>query len=445
MRKQSNNKLVYVLGLGITGISCVNYCLKKGWQVVVMDSRDNPGNLQSFKKQFPQVQVVCGAFDENQLLNADLVIVSPGIDFNHPALNRAKTANIEVVGDVELFARECKTPLIAITGSNGKSTVCDCMGYILNAMGIKNIVAGNIGTPVLDLLQGEQPEVFVLELSSFQIEALFSLNASVATVLNVSPDHLDRHKTVENYAQIKRRIYSMSQCAVINLDDNLSYAASNITNSISFGVSDNANVVVRNEQDGFVIYEQNKRLLGETETALKGSHNGLNFAACIAILKAFGLEVTDAAIELIKNYTGLAHRCQRVETHDDIIWINDSKATNVGAAQAAIRGFSTTQKALYLIAGGDAKGGDIASLKPVIDATVTHTWVFGKDAALFTSVLSEDCCTQVVDLPKAVLEAKRVAKKDDVVLFSPACASLDMYPNYQARGEHFEALVREAV
>jgi UDP-N-acetylmuramoylalanine--D-glutamate ligase len=432
---------VIVLGLGLTGASCVNYCQRKGWPVLVMDSREHPPQLSEFKSAHPEVEVVCGGFDEQLLAKAGLIIISPGIDYAHPALEAAKRNQITIVGDIELFALENKVPVIAVTGSNGKSTVCDCLGTLFNNLGIETIVAGNIGTPVLDLLQQPQPQLYVLELSSFQIETTRNLRATVASVLNISADHLDRHGSLEKYAAIKRRLYTMADSAVINLDDSLTQDPSIPESCLSFGQNENADFQVRNEQGHFAVYHQQELLLSEVDCQLKGIHNGLNIAACLAIAKLFGVNVDEKLLDGLKGYAGLAHRCQRVASDDGIVWINDSKATNVGAARAAIQSFANHPGDLYLIAGGDAKGGDIASLAEDIEARVRYCWVYGKDAHLFVNSLPEYICQQVQDLDAAVQGVKKVAKPGDLVLFSPACASLDMYPNYKVRGEHFAQLV----
>jgi UDP-N-acetylmuramoylalanine--D-glutamate ligase len=444
MTHHHTKQFAIVLGLGLTGASCVRYCLKQGWQVLVMDSRENPSQLDAFQQSFPTVEIRCGEFDLTRLLKADLIIASPGVDINLPVLKSVMAQGIELVGDVELFAQNCSAKIIAITGSNGKSTVCDCLGWIAAELGIDAVVAGNIGTPVLDLLEQPTPEFYILELSSFQIESLKSLKAEAVSVLNISADHLDRHQTLDNYAAIKRRLYTMTKSAAVNLDDKLTIDEFLPEQQCSFGSNDRATIWVKTDDNGFTVFYKNTELLQEQDCLLKGSHNGLNFAACLSLLTLVGIEITSDVIKAIQTYSGLTHRCQRVETTDGIEWINDSKATNVGATVAAIGGFYKPDSQLYLIAGGDAKGADISELGKTIQQCIQHTWVFGKDAALFERCLPKNLCSVVDDLNAAVSDCKTVVRKGDTVLFSPACASLDMYDNYQLRGDHFMQLVREA-
>ncbi len=432
---------VIVLGLGLTGASCVNYCQRKGWPVLVMDSREQPPQLNEFKAKSPDVTIICGDFDAQKLAGAGLIIISPGIDFHHPSLELARHNHVPIVGDVELFSIDNQVPVIAVTGSNGKSTVCDCLGWMFNQLGVNTVVAGNIGTPVLDLLQYEKPELYVLELSSFQLETLHSLKAQVVSVLNISEDHLDRHGTMENYAAIKRRIYLMGKSAAINTDDALTHDDTIPLSRVSFGTEPSAEFSVTNDERGFAICRNNVHLLSETDCHVNGLHNGLNLAACLAIAHLFGIEINETVLTILKQYSGLEYRCQLVDSIDSIRWINDSKATNVGAAKAAIQSFSGQSKHLYLIAGGDAKGGNIAELKAEIEKHITYTWVYGKDAVLFLRELPQSSCLQVKDLTEAVSRVKEIAVAGDTVLFSPACASTDMYPNYKVRGEHFNQLV----
>jgi UDP-N-acetylmuramoylalanine--D-glutamate ligase len=432
---------VIVLGLGLTGASCVNYCQRKGWPVLVMDSREQPPQLNDFKASHVEIEVLCGDFDENKLATAGLIIISPGVDFGHPALAKAKATQVPIVGDIELFAQENRVPIIAVTGSNGKSTVCDCLGWMFNHLGIDTIVAGNIGTPVLDLLQQPKPDLYVLELSSFQIETTQSLNAKVVSVLNISEDHLDRHGNMDNYVSIKQKLYTMAQAAAVNLDDPVTHCSQIPEQRLTFGSHSDADFKVTQEQNKFSIYHQHQVLLSESECQIAGFHNGLNLAACLAMAKLYGLLINERLLDVLRQYSGLEYRCQQVPTNDGVRWINDSKATNVGAAKAAIYSFAGQGGHLYLIAGGDAKGGDISQLSDDIQRFVTFSWVYGKDAELFLNVLPKTICQRVSDLTEAVYLAKQMAKSGDTVLFSPACASLDMYPNYKVRGEHFNQLV----
>ncbi|WP_144393697.1 UDP-N-acetylmuramoyl-L-alanine--D-glutamate ligase [Pleionea sediminis] len=446
--KTTNAKIfnVAVLGLGMTGASCVRYGLRKGWKVSVFDSREDASYHSLFAEFDERVEIHRGEFESSRFENFDLLVASPGVDLSHPQLAKAiKDYELEVVGDIELFARECKTPIIAVTGSNGKSTVCDCLGWLLSKLNKRCIVAGNIGHPVLDLLDDNDVEIFVLELSSFQLETVKSLNAEVVCVLNISEDHLDRHKTLENYANIKRKLYQFSDSAAVNIDDSLTHDLSMPGNQLSFGASDTADFKVSQSNNGFIIERFGATLVNESDVQLKGFHNGLNIAACLAILELYGLTIDSSVIQALSDYSGLEHRCQIVASNDGVLWVNDSKATNVGASLSAINSFAKSAKNLYLIAGGDAKGADLSELGQYIESYVVRCYVFGKDADKILSTVSGDLCIKVSNLNTAVNQVKQVVKTGDCVLFSPACASLDMYENYIQRGEHFMQLVKEAV
>ncbi|MEE4246935.1 MAG: UDP-N-acetylmuramoyl-L-alanine--D-glutamate ligase [Kangiellaceae bacterium] len=436
----SNNSPVVVIGLGLTGTSCIRYCLSKGWPVIAMDTRTNPANLAQLQSDFNNVEFISGGLDQLVLENAGLIIVSPGVDLRLPEIQRAKRT-VSVVGDIELFAHEVKVPIVAITGSNGKSTVCDWLGYICQKSGVETKVAGNIGTPVLDLLSEPSPQLYILELSSFQLESLYSLNADVGCVLNISPDHLDRYDSYQDYVNTKLTIYSLSKIAVINSDESLTQDIKS-AHTITFGRGEQNDFRVVTDDSGFFITHRNKIIVREAEMNLTGIHNGLNAAACLAILHALAVDRSESVIQALKSYSGLSHRCQVVETNDNIIWINDSKGTNVGATITAIESIYQPNKNIYLIAGGDAKGADISQLSEIINKKIKYAWIFGKDSNLFESQL--DNCEVVADLPTAVHKASISATAGDTVLFSPACASLDMYKNYQARGNHFVDLLRGA-
>ncbi|MCO7223994.1 UDP-N-acetylmuramoyl-L-alanine--D-glutamate ligase [Pleionea sp. CnH1-48] len=433
---------VMIVGLGLTGMACARYCQRKQLPFLMLDTREKPPAALEFIETFGAEQLKLGGLDQTVISTAGLIVVSPGVDLNTPALIAAKEQGISIVGDIELFVDECSTPIVAITGSNGKSTVCDALGYALNRSGIKTLVAGNIGTPVLDLLLQPQPELYVFELSSFQLESTYSLKAKVAVVLNVSEDHLDRHHTVENYAAIKRRIYRNAEHAIYNIEDSATHPQDVSGQVTSVGLTEDSDWHVHSGVDGFEIQQKGKPFLSENDTLLKGAHNGYNFAVCIAVADALGISELKTFCLHLASYAGLEHRCQRVLTEDGIVWINDSKATNPGAAEAAIKSFRSQKHALYLIAGGDVKGADIDELAELIQKNVSQCWVFGKDAGLFSHLLPETLCRQVTNMEQAVTAAKEAANEGDYVLLSPACASIDMYKNYQQRGEHFVSLVQ---
>ncbi len=267
---ESQLNKIAVLGLGITGASFVRYCLKKGWQVEVFDSRTTPPTLNQFKAEFPSVSIQLGAFEKEAFQDFDLILSSPGIDLNQPELAAAiRDYQLEVLGDIELFATYCQQPIIAVTGSNGKSTVCDCLGWTLSQLGIHNVVAGNIGTPVLDLIDTEQAEVYVLELSSFQLELMNEFKAKVVAVLNISEDHLDRHQNLETYSAIKRRLYQWGDSAAVNLDDPLTHDSHIPVNQRTFGLSDTSDYKVIQTDSGYVVEKLGEYLVEEKHALLK--------------------------------------------------------------------------------------------------------------------------------------------------------------------------------
>lgn len=444
-RNESQLNNIAVLGLGITGASFVRYCLKNGWQVVVFDSRMTPPKLDEFKAEFPSVSIQLGAFKKDAFRDFDRILASPGIDLNQPELTAAiHEYELEVSGDIELFATHCQRPIIAVTGSNGKSTVCDCLGWTLNQLGIANVVAGNIGMPVLDLIDTDQPEVYVLELSSFQLELINEFTAKIVSVLNISEDHLDRHNNLDTYSSIKRRLYQWGDSAAVNLDDPLTHDSQIPANQRTFGLSDNSDYKVIQTDSGYVVEKLGEYLVEEKHALLKGLHNGLNFAACLAILDLYSIDINPQLIEHLHRYPGLPHRCQIIQSSDGLTWVNDSKATNVGAAVSAIKGFSKKPGNLFLIAGGDAKSADLSELGSAIEHYVHQCFVFGKDADTIKAASPLDRCHKVDNLNQAVQQVKALASSGDCILFSPACASLDMYDNYIRRGEHFIQLVEEA-
>lgn len=425
------NKKVVVLGLGLTGRSCVSFLLQQGANVVAMDSRDTIANDL-------QIPVILGKYDTDILCKAELVLLSPGIDPAHPAIQQARSAGVEVIGDVELFARVNDKPVIAITGSNGKSTVTSLVYEMIKASGKKVLMGGNIGLPVLELVE-QNADFVVLELSSFQLETVSHLKPVVATVLNITEDHIDRHGNVNAYQAAKQRIYVDAEYKIINRDDPLTFVDGQ-NDDLSFGHG--------HSQQGFVCDDATQSILlnGETyvqqsDCLLTGSHNMLNIAAAAACAKA--VNVSDAAIkEAAKSFGGLAHRFETVSHFKDVIWINDSKATNVGATIAAISSFNAQKSGkLVLIAGGDGKGADFEPLKAPLAEFVDLLITYGKDgdqiASLFANSLS------AINLKEAVEIANQHTLAGDVVLLSPACASLDMFTNYQHRGAIFSQAVKE--
>lgn len=428
-----------VIGLGKTGLSCVRYLLHKGLTIAVTDSRATPPELATLKKEFPTVPVYLGEISAEVLLQSEQVILSPGVSLEETPIKLAIEKGIPVMGDIELFCQEAKAPIIAISGSNGKSTVTTLVAEMTQAAGFKIGVGGNLGTPALELLQADVPDVYVLELSSFQLETTFSLNAHAAVVLNVSPDHMDRYPTIDDYAKAKKKIYSGNGLMVINQDDE--YIKSMIDDSrqiVSFSLTKPSgnNFGVIKENDTVWLCQGENKIIKQSELGIKGKHNVANALAAMALASSFNVPEL-VMVDTLSRFKGLPHRCQWVRTNNQVSWYNDSKATNVGACIASIEGLCDVGP-IILIAGGDSKNADLSSLIPVVKEHVKCVLLLGVDAKRIADVLGSEVAYEFVDdMAAAVARANEIATPGDLVLLAPACASLDMYDNYQQRGDVF--------
>ncbi|CBL44253.1 UDP-N-acetylmuramoylalanine-D-glutamate ligase [gamma proteobacterium HdN1] len=436
-----------VVGLGKTGLSCIRSLHAAGERVCVMDTRDEPPGLDQVLDQFPDVRLSLGGLDEDLLCGAEEIIVSPGISTATAPLQKAVARGIPVVGDIELFCREVKTPILAITGSNAKSTVTTLMGEMVKGSGRSVVVGGNIGVPVLDVLQEAQSAEFcVLELSSFQLETTYSLRAHVATILNISPDHLDRYPSMKEYTAAKHRIYRNARHTVANADDSATLPHPMFTehdwrfttrspSARTFGLQLN--------ESASWLGVANEALMPVSELRIKGRHNQANALAALAIGSAAGLEMQHM-LNTLREFRGLAHRCEWIRERDGVQWYNDSKGTNVGATVAAIDGIgSEISGKIVLVAGGDGKGADFVELQKPVEKYVKAAVLLGQDAAKMERVLAPHCTIKrVSSLQDAVGAAAELALAGDAVLLSPACASLDMFKNYEDRGNQFADLAR---
>jgi len=448
---------VLVLGLGDTGLSCARWLAARGAQVSVADSRAAPPHAARLSELLPQVRLHAGAFDDALLQATELLVVSPGVPLAEPTVARAIAAGIEVAGDVELFARairainteraaatDSRDPmrLIAITGSNGKSTVTAMCGDMCRMAGLSTCVAGNIGLPVLDaLLEIEQgyapaPQVWVLELSSFQLETTSSLDADAATVLNLSEDHMDRYPDMDAYAAAKARIFSGDGVQVVNRDDARSLAMARAgRHVVSFGLDRCP------KGENFGLCEDELCLGGDMLMPLSalpvaGLHNAANALAALALTRALALPM-EALLRGLLHFRGLPHRVEKVAEIDGVTWYDDSKGTNVGATEAALYGMGSRRAVVIL--GGDGKGQDFSPLKAAVAANARAVVLIGRDAPLIDAALA-GCGVDVhaaSGLPDAVNQAQRLAHPGDAVLLSPACASFDMFRNYTHRAEVF--------
>lgn len=435
-----------VVGLGKTGLSCVRFLRSRGYAVAVNDTRDNPPGLAELQRDFPEVEYRLGGLDETLLRQAREIIASPGISIDEPALRAARLeAGIPVIGDIELFCRSAAAPIVAITGSNAKSTVTTLVGLMAENAGRKVGVGGNLGTPVLELLDPEN-ELYVLELSSFQLETTHGLQAAAAVVLNMSEDHMDRYKNMQEYHRAKHRIFRNCHFYITNRQDPLTVPIMPDTvPHTSFGTDlpgQDAWGVLRESGESWLCHGDDK-LLRASEMIIVGEHNIANALAALALGHAVNLPL-DAMLQTLREFPGLEHRCQRVAFHRGIGWYNDSKGTNVGATLAALNGLGPAISGkVILIAGGQGKGQDFSPLSPALERYGRAVILIGEDAERIDAALSSAIPRfRASSLAEAVRQSDRLAAAGDAVLLSPACASFDMFRNYEHRGHCFVTEVK---
>lgn len=429
-----------VVGLGKSGMSLVRFLARQGVPFAVADTRENPPELATLRLQFPQVEVRCGELDLEFLCRAQELYVSPGLALATPALQEAAKRGVKLSGDIELFARHAKAPIVAITGSNAKSTVTTLVGDMARAAGKRVAVGGNLGTPALDLL-ADDIELYVMELSSFQLETTERLNAEVATVLNVSEDHMDRYADMQAYHLAKHRIFRGARQVVVNRGDALSRPL--VADQLpcwSFGLNKpdfKAFGLIEEDGEKYLAY-QFEKLMPVRELKVRGAHNQANALAALALGHAVGLPF-GPMLAALREFTGLAHRCQWVRELRGVAYYDDSKATNVGAALAAIEGLGADiDGKLVLIAGGDGKGADFSGLTAPVARYCRAVVLLGRDAELIAAALGDAVpLVRVKTLDEAVQRCAELAREGDAVLLSPACASLDMFKNFEERGRLF--------
>jgi UDP-N-acetylmuramoylalanine--D-glutamate ligase len=372
--------------------------------------------------------------------------VSPGVSVKEPAIARAIGAGEQAIGDIELFAREATAPVIAVTGANGKSTVTALTGEMCRRAGLLTAVGGNIGVPALSLLGDREPDVYVLELSSFQLETTYSLNARAATVLNITPDHMDRYRDIGEYAEAKARVFRGNGTMVLNADDSRVMRmrqSGRRTVSFSLGRPAEAQDYGLDEIRGATwLVHGTQPLMAAREVPLAGRHNLANVLAAMALAETAGV-VPEDACAAVREFKGLHHRTELVAERHGVRWYDDSKGTNVGATVAALNGMTAP---VILIAGGDGKGQDFSDLKPACAQHARAVVLIGRDAPLIEAALGNAVTTRrAKDMHEAVRFAAGLAQPGDVVLLSPACASFDMFRNYEHRAEVFRAAVQEVV
>ncbi len=412
-----------------------------------MDSRSTPPEIASLRRELPQVPIITGVIDLELLCRAERIVLSPGISRWDPRIEQAAAAGVEVVGDVELFARLAPAPIVAITGSNGKSTVTTLVAAMARAAGLRVEAGANLGEPVLALLQRQPADLYVLELSSFQLETTQSLQAAAAVVLNITPDHMDRYRDLDHYAATKLRIYSGARHWIYPLDDDR--VATWVKEHYSAEVPVHSFTAATANPGGYGIdhgafCHQRRELLSLEEYGLISHHDRSNALAALALAAAVGIP-EDAAITAMRQFRGLPHRTEWVARRHGAVWINDSKGTNVGATEAAITGLSiTTRGRLIWLGGGQGKGADFSAMSRIARDHLAVAILFGEDRQQIATAMAAAVPLHVVEtLQQAVGLAAALVEEGDLVLFSPACASFDQFSNYEARGDAFRQLVEQ--
>ncbi len=444
--KEHISQVIAILGVGVTGISVAKFLQSRDLNFVFLDTcpQTSTSALEKVTKLFPNRDVFSGSFDDHFFRKIHTIVVSPGVPLDSPLLISAREHSVKIIGDVELFFKSVSSPVLTITGANGKSTVTSLVGAMAEDAGIKVGVGGNIGTPMLDLVDKDF-KLFVLELSSFQLELFQGMSEHICGFLNISPDHLDRHGDMENYLAAKQRIFLGAKQGVVNRDDPLTYPqVVNKCNLVTFGTD-----VPETTDFGVVLHDDvrwlamgKRRLMPVCDLSLKGSHNISNALAALALGACAGLPM-ESMLDTLRRFKGLPHRCEEIACIDNILYVDDSKATNIGAACAAIEGFSNLHKRnILLIAGGRAKKVDFSDLTKIASRSVKHCFLLGEIADELNSILAGVIpASRHNSIEACVAEASKLACAGDIVLLSPACASFDMFENYIDRGLHFKAAV----
>lgn len=432
-----------IFGLGITGYSCIRF-LSGSDRLTVVDTRATPPFAEKARSRYSNVKFIFGDANAADFVNADRIVVSPGLRTTSCLLEQARARGIPLVSDIEIFLDHARAPVVGITGTNGKSTVTALTGELLRDAGLNVGVGGNLGEAALDLLDAER-DAYVLELSSFQLERLNAGRFGIAANLNVTPDHLDRYPDMAAYCASKQRIFVDCDVAVYNRADPLTTPQMSVGRLESIGLDTPA-------QNGWGIVERggerflsafDERFLPVDSLGIRGRHNEFNALASMALARAAGGSAASWSKTLM-GFKGLDHRCQTVAVVDGITFINDSKATNLGACLAALEGLGETRRNIVLIAGGDAKNADLSPLREPISKFVHHVLTLGKDAAAVESAIAGVTpVRRVATLREAVRQSRAFAHSGDLVLLSPACSSLDMFANFEARGREFAEAVRE--
>ncbi|QCI24305.1 UDP-N-acetylmuramoyl-L-alanine--D-glutamate ligase [Buchnera aphidicola (Muscaphis stroyani)] len=430
-------KKILILGMGLTGISCINYFLKKGILPKIIDESHSP----TFLNQIPKnIMYKIGNLEENWILESDLIIISPGISSFKPILKKARLMKIEIISDIELFAREAKYPIISITGTNGKSTVSTMVERIARNAGYKTALGGNIGLPVLNMLE-KKSNLYIIELSSFQLETTFHLKSKIAVVLNISEDHINRYpEGYQQYKKIKTSVYNNADVCIINSNEILNISEKfSLKKYVSFGTK-NSNYQIRYYRKKIFLCHKNKKIINTNQMLIKGHHNYINALVSIAICDQIKID-RNYSINTIKNFSNLPHRFQTIHFKNQIHWINDSKSTNVENTKVALKNLKI-KGTIWLLLGGDSKSANFNSLKHFFKKLKIKIYCFGKDGNSLAKIYKKKSI-YIKSLEQAVILISKKAIPGDVVLLSPGCSSLDQFSNFQERGEFFTKLVKE--
>lgn len=432
-----------IVGLGKTGISCARYFAQHGIPFAAMDSNPAPAALAQLRSIAPDARLF--STDPAALLAADEIVLSPGVPRANPEIQRALEAGIPVTGDVAMFAELADAPLVAITGSNGKSTVTALVGEMARHSDVNAGIGGNIGVPCLDLLSHDF-ELYVIEVSSYQLETADNLRSKVAVVLNLSPDHMDRYPNLQSYYATKARVYRGAECAIVNRDIDFEFDLSGVARVLRFSAAEPAteqDFGITGTRENATLVHGGEHLIPVREIRLRGAHNYQNALAALATGHALGWKMPPM-LEALREFPGLAHRCQWVATIDGIDYINDSKATNTGATLAAVNGLASGERNIILILGGIGKGADFSVLSGAIARHVKDVYIYGRDRDIIAGQLEGSSPDRVSETLEQTLAAIRMnAVAGDLVLLSPGCASQDQYANFEARGDAFRALVMQ--
>lgn len=429
-----NGKKIVIIGLGITGLSCIDFFLSRN---IIPKVIDNKLNLFNKKKLPKKILIHLGSWNVSWIMNADLIVISPGISIYSSELIKAQRKGIEIIGDIELFCREIDKPLIAITGSNGKSTVATILSIIMKKSKLKVGVGGNIGNPCLNLLK-KKYDLYILEISSFQLETTYSLKPTIATILNLTPNHMDRYfGNFYKYCCVKLKIYHQAKICVYNKEDCKTWPKKRFNvKYISYGINQGD---YRLNTKLKTIEIRGKFFININEIKLFGEHNYLNILAVLALLERINVS-KKSIINVLKKYSGLPHRFQLIYFSKKIKWINDSKSTNINSTISAIKSLNINRK-LYLLLGGDGKSADFSKLKRYVSSKNISLYCFGRDGKKISKIKKNSLFYDSME--KCLFSIRKRLKPKDIVLFSPACASFDQFFNFEHRGREFIKIVKK--